>query len=73
MAAFAKLTGISRESLYRWKAGNPVTDQLRLRLATSYATKLGEATQAGKLPLKKVSPKERIGMLRAIIAETIHK
>lgn len=73
MAAFAKLTGISRVSLYRWRDGNVVTDQLRLKLASSYADKLTKATAAGRLPLLGVSPKERIAMLRKVIAETMKK
>jgi DNA-binding XRE family transcriptional regulator len=73
MSAFAKLTGISRETLYRWKKGNAVTDTLRLNLAHTYARHLDTAAKAGDLPLKGVSPKERTKVLRAIIAKVMRK
>ncbi len=69
MLAFAQLTGISRESLYRWKKGNVVTDKLRLNLASTYARHLDTAAAAGHLPLQGVSPKERTRVLRELIAK----
>lgn len=71
MLAFAQLTGISRESLYRWRKGNAVADKLRLKIAHTYARHLDTATKAGELPLQGVSPKERTKVLREIIAKVM--
>ena len=71
MLAFAQLTGVSRESLYRWRKGNAVTDKLRLNLVHTYARHLDTATQDGLLPLQGVSPKERTKVLREIIAKVM--
>jgi hypothetical protein len=71
MLAFAQLTGVSRESLYRWKRGNVVTDKLRLNLVRTYARHLDTAVTAGHLPLQGVSPKERTKVLREIISRVM--
>lgn len=71
MQPFATLTDISRESLYRWKRGNAVTDKLRLKIVYTYARHLDTAVKAGLLPLEGVKPKERTKVLREIIAKVM--
>lgn len=67
---FARITKISRETLYRWKGGGTVKDMLRLDLAYTYALRLEKACRAGRLPLvNKLKAEQRLKMLRTIIAE----
>lgn len=67
---FSRLTNISRTSLYAWKRGNNVADNLRLGIAVSYAARLGKAVEIGRLPLIGTYPiSERIQVLKSIIAE----
>ena len=64
----SRLTSVSRESLYRWKNGNPVADRLRLDIVYRTALRFESACREGKLPfpdrLKKV---QRLKALRTII------
>lgn len=64
---FSKLTNISRTTLHNWKRGGTVRDQVRFRIAMSLAQRLDHAVTIGKLPLKAVRPKERLGVLKQII------
>lgn len=70
MADFARLTKVSRASLYNWRNGNNVTDKLRLRDAYAFATRLAKAVELKKLPLIGMyRMSERQGVLLRIIAE----
>lgn len=72
MIDFARVTRITRETLYRWKGGGNITDELRRDIAYSYALRLDKAVAAGKLPFTdKLKKNERMVALRKIIAETM--
>ncbi|MFA5429497.1 MAG: hypothetical protein WC279_14935 [Sulfurimonas sp.] len=74
MIDFARVTRITRETLYRWKGGGNITDELRRDIAYSYALRLDKAVAAGKLPFaNKLKKDERVVALRKIIAETASK
>jgi len=65
---FAKLTGISRTSLYKWRNGEAITDKIRLNLAASTADRLAWAVEKKRLPLSEVmSAKERVQALKRIV------
>jgi predicted transcriptional regulator len=67
---FARLTNISRTSLYAWKKGQNVADKLRLSVAFNYALRLAKAVENKRLPLVGMySVAERIKTLKVIIAE----
>jgi hypothetical protein len=67
---FSRLTRISRESLYRWKDGAKIGDQLRLDLAYNFALRLEKACREGKLPLtERHKAPARIKLLRQIVAD----
>jgi hypothetical protein len=67
---FSRLTRISRETLYRWKDGANITDNLRLDLAYNTALRLEKACREGKLPLfEKLKAPARIKLLRSIVSE----
>lgn len=72
IADFARLTGISRPALNRWKReGNAdrIRDKLRYRIACDLAVKVARATEAGKLPLKDpLKLTERVAVLRRILS-----
>jgi transcriptional regulator with XRE-family HTH domain len=71
MTDFAKLTAISRTTLYAWRRGANVADKLRLQVAFNYAIRLDRAVEGSRLPLiDKLSPPQRLKVLRQIIAET---
>lgn len=74
MTDFSLITKISRESLYRWKDGRPVTDRLRLDLAYTVARNMEKACRLGKLPLvDRYKPEPRRKLLRKIVAEMATK
>ena len=74
MTDLALLTGISRETLYRWKDGKPAKDKLRLGIAYTIATRLVKACGLDELPLKNKLKKEpRVAVLRKIITEIAAK
>lgn len=65
---FATLTGVTRQTLHSWKAGNPIKDFLRFNVVYNWATRMDKATEAGKLPLReKIPAAERVGILRTKI------
>jgi len=67
---FASLTNISRETLYRWKKGQPIADKLRLDIAYNTALRLEKGCRHGRLPLKeKLKAPQRVKVLRKIVAE----
>jgi hypothetical protein len=71
---FSRLTGISRETLYRWKDGRNITDKLRLDLAYTVATRMEKACRLGKLPLTdRLEKEQRVVVLRKIIREMASK
>lgn len=71
---FAKLTRISRETLYRWRNGAPAKDELRLGIALTYAVRFEKACRAGLLPLKdKLNADMRLKTYRKIVAEMAKK
>jgi hypothetical protein len=70
MTDFSRLSGISRASLYNWKAGANVTDMLRLRDAYAFALRLNKAVEMKKLPLVGLYKlTERVQVLKRIIGE----
>jgi len=74
MVDAAELTSVSRESLYRWRSGNNITDKFRLNFVYANAVRLGKAVQLKKLPLKnKLKKDQRILVLRGIIKEMSSK
>ena len=71
---YSRLTSITRQTLYNWKAGNPVSDRLRLDFAYSMAARITRAHRMGKLPLTdKLKTAQRIAVLRKIIADMARK
>lgn len=67
---FSRITRISRATLYQWKKGGAIRDKLRLDLAYVTATRLEKGCVHGRLPITdKLKPKQRIKVLRKIIAE----
>lgn len=70
MTDFARLTGVSRASLYNWRSGANVTDMIRLRDAYAFALRLSKAVEMKKLPLVGMYQlTERIKVLKQIIAD----
>lgn len=70
MTDLARLTGISRETLYRWRQGRAISDVLRLNIAYQYALRLEKACRSGKLPIKdKLKKDQRLKVLRKVVAE----
>lgn len=68
ISCFAKLTGVSRQSLQNWKAGHPISDEIRWKIAYNAASRLALATQAGSLPLKDpMSAKETAATVKRIM------
>jgi len=71
---FARLTRISRETLYRWRTGGRITDRLRLDIAYSYALRMEKAIAAKRLPIPdRLKKEQRVGALRQIIADMASK
>jgi DNA-binding XRE family transcriptional regulator len=69
MTDFAKITGISRVTLYRWKNGGPINDKIRLNLAYGVAIRFNKACEDGKLPLaNKLKAVPRVALLRSIVS-----
>jgi transcriptional regulator with XRE-family HTH domain len=69
MTDFARLTGVSRTSLYAWKRGGHVADRLRLTVAFNTAVRLDRAAEQKMLPLEDMySVAERLAELRRIVA-----
>ncbi len=69
MTDFARITRISRETLYRWRSGGAITDMLRLDFAYGNARRIEAACRSGKLPLTdKLKKEARVDRLRKIIA-----
>ena len=74
IADLAVLAKVSRETLYRWKNGNNITDRLRLDLVYTIASKLNTAVDRDALPLTgHRKPQERRELLRDIIKKTTSK
>ena len=74
MTDFARVTRITRETLYRWKNGGNITDELRRDIAYTYALRLEKAVAAGRLPFTDTLKKEqRVVTLRKIIADMASK
>ena len=74
MIDFARVTRITRETLYRWKGGGNITDELRRDIAYTYALRLDKARAAGKLPFaNKLKKNERVLALRNLVAEMANK
>lgn len=66
---FAALTGISRETLHRWKKGGPITDKLRLNIAYGTAVRLNTAVESGKLPFtERYKNPQRKAVLRKVVS-----
>lgn len=64
----AALTGVSRETLYRWRAGRPSKDKLRLHMVQHTASRLRSAIKQNMLPLReKLKTKERRSAVRKIL------
>ena len=61
---------VSRESLYRWKAGHKVIDTFKLNIVYNYAVRLDLAVQKGRLPLSSAWHKDE-GMveLKQVVAD----
>ena len=71
---FSRITKISRETLYRWKKGAPITDMLRLNIAYVTASNMEKARSAGRLPLKsKFKAPQRVIVLIEILADMTAK
>ena len=67
---FSYITGISRETIHRWKKGHNVADQLRLTRAYWYAQMIQKGCKAGRFPLpEKLKTAERQALLKKIVAE----
>lgn len=65
---FSRLTGISRQTIYRWQRGGNIKDQFRFKFATRMAMKLEELLKEGKLPLQdRLKKDQRIAVLRRLI------
>lgn len=74
MSDFARITRISRVTLYRWKTGNAITDQLRLDLAYNTAVRFKKACKHDMLPLvDKLKPVKRVQVLRNIVIQMATK
>lgn len=74
MVDLSRLTGISRETLYRWKKGAKVTDRLRLNLAYTYSVRISKAVQLEQLPLKdKLKKDQRLKVYKDIIKNMASK
>ena len=74
MTDFSRITRISRETLYRWKKGNAITDRLRLDFAYTAAIRLEKGCRLGRLPIQeKLKKEQRLVVLRKIIAEMASK
>lgn len=74
MSDFARLTTVTRSTLYKWKDGtvSNIRDRRALSIALAYADKLTLATEAGRLPLKEVYRiSKRVSVLRSIVAEFV--
>ena len=66
---FARLTQISRNSLYRWKREGNATDNIRVQLADSAAQRLEMACRNGLLPLTdRLKAEKRFDVIRKIVA-----
>ena len=67
---FSTLTSISRVTIYRWKNGGEVKDELRLNLAYNTATRLNKAVQNDRLPLTdRLKKDQRVQVIGSIIRE----
>ena len=68
ISCFAKLTGISRQTLQSWKAGKPVSDELRWKIAYNTAIRAKRAVDAGLLPLpQEPSAAEKVVIVKRIL------
>lgn len=69
----SELTSISRTSFYRWKAGQPASDRIRINAAFITAQRIEQAIKDGRLPMRaRISNKqERLAVLKRIIRESI--
>lgn len=71
---YATLSGVSRETLYRWTKYLKPKDKLRLNIAYTLAVRLNKAVEQGLLPIEqKLKPKERRTYLRKIVAQMAGK
>ena len=71
---YATLSGVSRETLYRWTKYLKPKDKLRLNIAYTLAVRLNKAVDQGLLPIEqKLKPKERRTYLRKIVAQMAGK
>jgi len=67
---FSTLTSISRVTIYRWRNGGEVKDELRLNLAYNTAMRLNKAVQHQRLPLTdRLKKDQRVQVLGSIIRE----
>lgn len=74
MTDLARITGVSRETLYRWKKGRPINDHLRLNIVYQYALRMEKACRIGELPLSnKYKKEQRLKVLRKIVADMASK
>ena len=68
---FARLTQISRNSLYRWKRTGEAHDVIRVQIAYTAAQRLEIACRAGKLPIAEgIVKDERFNAIRKIVASS---
>ena len=71
MIDMARITNVSRTTMYRWRDGENITDEFRLNYVYQISLRMNKAYQIGKLPLKnKFKKDERIKVLKQIISET---
>ena len=71
---YATISGVSRETLYRWTKYLKPKDKLRLNIAYTLAVRLNRAVAEGLLPIEqKLKPKERRTYLRKIVAQMASK
>lgn len=67
---FARLTQISRNSLYRWKRTGEAHDKIRVNIAYVAAQRLEKACREGHLPLPdKLKRDQRFDVVRKIVAQ----
>ena len=71
---FARLTTVSRSTLYKWKDGtvSNIRDRRALSIALAYADKIQQAVAAKRLPLTETYRiTKRVSVLRGIISEFV--
>lgn len=66
----SKILPVSRATLHNWKSGVTHGEQLRTKLASSYANLLHLAMEQGRLPLPDDMPRtERLAAIKRILRD----